>query len=101
MGDGLESESRQLGGSVADDLAERTIDADEMPIEPNERHPDRRFIDREPESLLRFLQRPFDALALADVAHERLPAAVRQDVGARFDGYEGAVLPLHASIRLC
>ncbi len=94
MGDGLESDFRQFGGSVADDLAERTIDADEMPIEPNERHPDRRLIDSEPESLLRFLQCPFDALALADVAHESLPPAVRQDVGAYFDGHEGSVLPL-------
>ena len=47
----------QLGGTVADDLAERTIDTDETPIERNQCHPDGRFIDREPESFLRFLQR--------------------------------------------
>ena len=55
MGDGLESESFQLGGTVADDLAERTIDTDETPIERNQCHPNGRFIDREPEPLLRFL----------------------------------------------
>src|SRR5690349_2941819 len=62
MGDGLESESCQLVGTVADDLAERTIDTNEMPIERNQCHPDGRFIDREPKSLLRILQLPFDAL---------------------------------------
>ena len=94
MGDGLEREFCQLGGTVADDFAERAIDADEMPIERDQGHPDGCFIDREPKSLLRFVQRPFDALALADVARERLPATVRQDVGAHLDRHEGSVLPL-------
>ena len=52
MGDRLERQRRQLGGGVADDFAERTIDTDETPIERDQCHPDGRFIDREPESLL-------------------------------------------------
>src|SRR5262245_5555071 len=93
MGDGLKSEFCQLGRAVAHDLAERTIDTDETSIKGNQCHPYRRFIDREPKSLFRFLQRLFDALALADVAHERLPAPVRQDLGAHLDGNRCAVLP--------
>ena len=93
MGDRLERESCQFRGTVADDLAEHTVDADETPIERHQRHSNGRFIDCEAKSLLRFLQRPFDALALADVADECLPASVRQDLGARLDWYRCAVLP--------
>src|SRR5262245_35720190 len=52
MGDGLKSELCQLGGAVAEDFAEYTIDADETPIERNQCHPNRRLIDCETKSLL-------------------------------------------------
>ena len=80
---------------VADDLAERTIDANETPVERDQSHPDRGSFDREPESLLRFLQRPFAALAFSEVTYERLPATVRQDVRAHLDRKRRAVLSEH------
>src|SRR5207247_4964005 len=52
MSNSLESESCQFARTVADKLAERTIDANETPIERNPCHTNGRFIDREPKSLL-------------------------------------------------
>ena len=48
--------SRSARRGVADDLAERAIDAREAPVEADERHPDGRFVDREPKPLLGFAQ---------------------------------------------
>ena len=98
VGDRLERESRQLVGGVADNFAERPIDTDEVPIECDQRHPDGCFIERELESLLRFLQRPFDAFALSDVPHERLPTTVRQNIRTHFDRDERSVLPLQGPL---
>src|SRR5689334_8053698 len=99
MGDGLERASCQICGAVADNVAERTIDTNETPVERDQCYPDGCFIDREPESLLRFLQRPFDAFALTDVAHEGLPAAIRQNVRTHLDGDERSILPLLGPLR--
>src|SRR6185503_10818143 len=99
MADGLERESGQLCSTVADNFAEHTIDTNETPIERDQRHTDGRFIDRESESLLRFMQRLFDAFALSDVAHERLPTAVRQNVRTCLNRDERSILPLLRPLR--
>jgi hypothetical protein len=54
MGDGLERQSDQLVGTVADHLAERTVHTDEATIERHKRYPNRRLIEREPKLLLGF-----------------------------------------------
>ena len=80
MGNGVERESGERFGTVADNLAERAIDTDETPIERHQCHTNGRLVERESKSLLRFLQRSLDAFALADIARECLPATVGQDL---------------------
>ena len=56
MGNVLEFQARELVRRVSGHVAERAVDPDERTVERDERHDDRRFVDRETESLLRLAQ---------------------------------------------
>ena len=76
MRDVLKGQLRELIGTVSGDLAQRPVHANPTPVERDERHPDRRFVDREPEPLL--------GLAQLIVGGLRLPPrdAVRESAAA-------------------
>jgi len=64
MGDVLEPQPLQLGGVVTGDLAERAVDAHEAAVERDQRHPDRRLVEGEPETFLGLAQRKLGSLDL-------------------------------------
>ena len=54
MRDLPETLAGQLFGAVAEEIAERAVDAKEASIESGEAHADRRFVNSQPESLFGF-----------------------------------------------
>jgi len=74
MRDVLERERGEVRGRVADDVAERLVDAHERAVGGDERHPDRGVVERGPELRVGGRARRLGRLAIADVARRGLHA---------------------------
>ena len=77
---GRQPDHPAAGRIEIDRLSSRIGDADEIRGVVEQRHEHLAYI--------------LDALALADVANEGLPAAIWQNVRTHLDGHEGSILPL-------
>ena len=67
----LERHLQELLGGIADEVAERPVDLEPAPVERDERHADRRVLERCLELLLRRLQLAFVPCAIGDVVGDR------------------------------
>jgi hypothetical protein len=81
VGDLRESPAEQLGRLVAQQLAERGVDAGELPVGRDQGHADPVVLERAAEALLGLLQGELGVDPLADVVHEGVegPAGLGAD----------------------
>ena len=69
MRDVLERALEELRVGKTGDLAQRPVDAQELPVGRDEGHPDRRVLERAAEALLRLAEGAFGLASLRDVLH--------------------------------
>nr|WP_232380016.1 hypothetical protein [Polyangium fumosum] len=90
VGDVLKAQALELFATVTDDIAERTVDADEAAVEAHQRHSDGRVVDRTVEAFFHIAEHLLGTRELVDVFEQSLlrPGPVerpREHGGERHD----------------